>query len=157
METEQRHDNRWSSALGTSYRLWQGGHDYVTAYANYRDSFKPAAIDFGPEAEPEILQPETARSAELGLRGQNFDGRLQWDASYFRMNFENLVVAQDIGGLPGLTNAGNEHFRGAEAEVKWHFTDAFSVIGTGAWHDARFADYVQLFGDIADATRWQAA
>jgi len=147
LETQQRTDNRWSSALGTSYRLWQGGHDYVTAYANYRDSFKPAAIDFGPEAEPDILQPETARSAELGLRGQNLDGRLQWDASYFRMNFENLVVTQDIGGLPGLTNAGNEHFKGAEAEAKWHFTDAFSVIGTWAWHDARFSDYVQLFDD----------
>ena len=83
-ETQRRDDSRWSGALGTSYRLWQDGHDYVTAYANYRDSFKPAAIDFGPEAEPDILEPETARSAELGLRGQQLDGRLQWDVSCFR-------------------------------------------------------------------------
>ncbi|MDB6164082.1 MAG: TonB-dependent receptor [Xanthomonadaceae bacterium] len=141
-------NNRWSSALGTSYRLWQSGRDYVTAYANYRDSFKPAAIDFGPEAESDILQPETARSGELGMRGQHLDGRLQWDVSVFRMNFENLVVAQDVDGAPGLTNAGNEHFKGAESEVKWRFNDSFSAVGTWAWHDARFADYVQLFDDV---------
>jgi len=144
-ETQRRTDTRWTGALGTSYRLWADGHDYVTAYANYRDSFKPAAIDFGPEAESVILQPEQAHSGELGMRGQHLDGRLQWDVSVFRMNFRNLVVTQDIGGAPGLTNAGNEHFKGAEGEVHWKFLDGFSAVGTWAWHDARFADYVQLF------------
>ncbi|WP_159017166.1 TonB-dependent receptor [Cognatiluteimonas profundi] len=144
-ETRHRTDHRWSNALGTSYRLWQDGCDYITAYANYRDSFKPAAIDFGPEAESDILQPETARSRELGMRGQHLDGRLQWDVSMFAMDFRNLVVTQDVGGLPGLTNAGNEHFKGAEAEVHLQLADGFSAIGTWAYHDARFTDYVQLF------------
>jgi outer membrane receptor protein involved in Fe transport len=146
--TQRRTDNRWSGALGTSYRLWADGHDYVTAYANYRDSFKPAAIDFGPEAESVILRPETAHSGELGMRGQHLDGRLQWDVALFRMNFQNLVVKQDIGGAPGLTNAGNEHFKGAEAEIHWKLLDGFSAVGTWAYHDARFADYVQLFDDV---------
>lgn len=145
-QSEQRSDNRWTGALGSSYRFWQSGRDYLTGYANYRNAFKPAAIDFGPEAEGEILQPEQARSAELGLRGANLDGRVSWDLSLFRMNFENLVVSQDLGGSPGLVNAGNEHFKGAEAELHWNFSDAFSATGTWAYHDARFADYVQLFG-----------
>ena len=147
VKTQHRTDNRWSGALGTSYRLWASGHDYLTAYANLRDSFKPAAIDFGPEAESDILQPEKARSGEVGIRGQHLDGRLQWDVALFRMNFENLVVVQDIGGAPGLSNAGNEHFKGVEAEAHWNFVGGFSVVGTWAYHDARFADYVQLFDD----------
>lgn len=145
-QAQNRTDNRWSGALGTSYRFWQSGHDYITGYMNYRNTFKPAVIDFGPEAEAEILKPEQAQSAELGLRGESLAGRLQWDVSLFRMHFENLVVTQDVGGAPGLTNAGSEQFKGAEVEAHWNFLDGLSATGTWAYHDARFADYVQLFG-----------
>ncbi len=145
--SDHRSDNRVSGALGTSYRFWQDGRDYVTGYANYRNAFKPAVVDFGPEPEAEILEPEDAQSGELGLRGRNFDGRLEWDVSLFRMNFHNLVVSQNVDGLPGLTNAGNERFKGAETELRWHVSDGLSLLGSYAWHDARFADYAQLFGE----------
>jgi iron complex outermembrane recepter protein len=145
--SDHRSDNRLSGALGTSYRFWQDGNDSLTGYANYRNTFKPAVIDFGPEPESEILEPEDAQSGEIGLKGRNADGRLEWDLSVFRMNFHNLVVSQNVDGLPGLTNAGNERFKGAEAEARWHVGDGLSVFGTYAWHDARFADYAQLFGD----------
>ena len=144
---EQRSDNRLSGALGTSYRFWQDGRDYLTGYASYRNTFKPAVIDFGPEPESEILEPEDAQSGELGLKGRNMDGRFEWDLSVFRMNFHNLVVSQNVEGLPGLTNAGNERFKGAEAEARWNVTDGLSLFGTYAYHDARFADYAQLFGE----------
>ena len=146
-EKVKRSDNRLSGSLGTSYRFWDAGTDYLTAYANYRDTFKPAVIDFGPEAEADLLAPEKARSGEIGVRGRNFDGRLSWDVAAFRMDFENLVVSQDVGGAPGLVNAGNERFKGAEIEASWKLVDDFSVTGTWAYHDARFSDYVQLFGD----------
>ena len=150
---DQRHDNRWSGALGSSLRLWRDGNDELTAYASYRDTFKPAVIDFGPEAESQILQPESARSMEAGLKGSNFDGRLQWDASVFRMNFRNLVVSQDVNGLPALVNAGNERFKGAEVEARYQLADAVGLQGTWAWHDARFGDYVQLFDDTPTQLR----
>jgi iron complex outermembrane receptor protein len=143
--SDDRSDNRWAGALGTSYRFWQDGRDYLTGYVNYRDTFKPAVKDFGPEPEFEILDPEDAQSAEIGIKGRHLDGHFEWDVSLFRMNFHNLVVSQEIDGLPGLTNAGNEHFKGAEMEARWRFDDELSLIGTWAWHDARFADYVQDF------------
>ncbi|MGN6520044.1 MAG: TonB-dependent receptor [Dokdonella sp.] len=143
--SDRRNDDRWAGALGTSYRFWQDGTDHLTAYASYRDTFKPAVKDFGPEPEFDILEPEDAQSGEIGLKGRHADGRFEWDVSLFRMNFHNLVVSQDVDGLPGLANAGNEHFKGAEAEARWRFDDALSLIGSWAWHDARFADYVQDF------------
>ncbi len=143
--SDRRNDDRWAGALGTSYRFWRDGNDHLTAYASYRDTFKPAVKDFGPEPEFDILEPEDAQSGEIGLKGRNAGGRFEWDVSLFRMNFHNLVVSQDVDGLPGLANAGNERFKGAEAEARWRFDDDLSVIGTWAWHDARFADYVQDF------------
>ncbi len=98
--SDEHTDNRWAGAFGTSYRFWEDGRDYVTGYANYRDTFKPAVVDFGPEAEFDILKPEDAKSGELGVRGRHLDGHFEWDLSVFRMDFRNLVVSQDVDGLP---------------------------------------------------------
>ncbi|MGA8276873.1 MAG: TonB-dependent receptor [Rhodanobacteraceae bacterium] len=146
--SDHRSDNRWAGALGTSYRFWRDGKDYLTAYVSYRNTFKPAVVDFGPEPESDILKPEDAQSGEIGLKGRNLDGRFEWDVSAFRMNFHNLVVSQNVNGLPGLTNGGNERFEGAEAEARWNLADGLSVVGTYAYHDARFGDYVQDFDGV---------
>ncbi len=58
------------------------------------------AVDFGPEAKAEIFKPEEATSGEIGLRGRNGEGRLEWDASVFYMEFSHLVVPQNIKGSP---------------------------------------------------------
>jgi iron complex outermembrane receptor protein len=145
---DHRNDNRWAGALGTSYRFWQDGKDYLTAYASYRNTFKPAVVDFGPEPESDILKPEDAQSGEVGLKGRHLDGRFEWDLSVFRMNFRNLVVSQDVEGLPGLANGGKEKFKGAEAEARWNLAEGLSVVGTYAYHDARFANYVQDFDGV---------
>ena len=147
--SDENNENRWAGAVGTSYRFWQDGHDFLTVYANYRDAFKPAVVDFGPEAEFDILKPEDAQSGEIGIKGRHLDGHFEWDLSVFRMNFHNLVVSQEIDGLPALTNAGNEKFKGAETEARWNFGDGMSLVGTYAYHDARFADYVQDFDGVA--------
>ena len=143
--SDRRNENRLSGAIGTSYQLWQQGSDGVAIYANYRDAFKPAVVDFGPEAEFDILKSESAHSSELGLKGSQMDGRFEWDLSVFRMDFKNLVVGQSVNGLPVLVNAGNERFDGAEAEARFNLVDNLGVVGTYAYHDARFQDYVQDF------------
>jgi len=138
---------RPSGMLGLSWRAWQDGGEFVSLYANYRNTYKPAAIDFGPEAESEILQPETAVSYEIGIKSQLAGGRLDFDLSLFDMRFDNLVVTQSVDGRPGLTNAGKEHFKGVELESRYRVSDDLLLVGNYAWHDARFGDYEQLFGD----------
>jgi outer membrane receptor protein involved in Fe transport len=138
--SDERTKTRLSGVLGVNYELWQDGRDRVNAFADYRNTYKPAAIDFGPEAEGDILKPETANSWEAGLKGALADGRLDWELSYFHMNFSNLVIPENIGGLPGLANGGKERFKGAEIEGDWHLTQDFRVRATYAYHDARYTD-----------------
>jgi iron complex outermembrane recepter protein len=88
-DAARRDETRLSGALGVSYLLWSRGPDYVTAYADYRNTFKPAAVDFGPEAEAAILDPESAESVEGGVRGRTMDGRLEWEADVFEMDRES--------------------------------------------------------------------
>lgn len=41
--------------------------------------------DFGPEAEAEILEPETAKTYEVGAKGRHLGGRFEWELSLFNM------------------------------------------------------------------------
>ena len=146
-DEQQRSKTRPSGTIGTSYMLYTHDSDYVTAFADWRSTFKPAAADLGPEAEANILKPESAKSYEVGLRGRAFDARLQWEASGFHMDFRNLVIRENIGGLPALANAGRERLRGGELELSFKFTDTLQLRGSGAYHDSRFVDYARLRGD----------
>lgn len=144
---DRRTKLRLSGSAGATYALWHQRADFLNAFADYRDTYKPAAIDFGPEAETDILKPETAQSWELGLRGQVSSGRLTWEANYFDMRFENLVIRENVGGLPGLANAGKEHFKGAEFETSYALSGDLRLSASYAYHDARFTDYARLQPD----------
>ncbi|HEY2346870.1 MAG TPA: TonB-dependent receptor [Xanthomonadaceae bacterium] len=145
--TSTHSSDRWAGALGTSVQVWKSGKDEFDLYANYRNTFKPAAIDFGPDVEGGILNPETAHSVEFGFRGTAIDGRLEWDASTFRMHFSNLVVPEEVDGEPGIANAGSELFRGVEFESSLQIAGDLKLQASAAWHDARFLDDVQLDED----------
>ena len=146
-DEQQRSKTRPSGSIGTSYLLYARDTDYLTVFADWRSTFKPAAADLGPEAEAGILKPETATSYEIGLRGRAFGTRLQWEASGFHMDFRNLVIRENVGGLPALANAGRERLRGGELELSFKCTETLQLRGSAAYHDSRFVDYARLRGD----------
>lgn len=145
--TDRREQTRLSGVVGATAALWQQAADYFNLFVDYRDTYKPAAADFGPEAEGEILAPETAQSWEGGLRASLLEGRVAFEASYFQMDFDNLVVRENIEGLPALANAGRERFHGAEIELTYRANDHLRLVGTFAHHDATFVDYRRLRPD----------
>lgn len=145
--TDEETETRFSGSLGSSYKLWDGGADHLIAYADYRNTFKPAAIDFGPEGEANILEPETAHAYEGGFKGALLDGRLSYDLSVFTMKFENSVFAQQTAaGNPALANAGVLYFKGGEVESRYRLMADLSLYANYARHDLRFGDFVRSFG-----------
>jgi iron complex outermembrane receptor protein len=151
----ERTDVRPSGSVGAVLTAWSRGADTVRVYANYRDTFKPAVFDFGVgEAErggeegEKLLEPETAKSGDAGLKGRLAGGRLDVEVSGFLMDFDNLVVARTVDGLPGLENAGRSRFKGVEASAAWRLRSGLSLRGAWSWHDARFRDYVAEFDGV---------
>jgi iron complex outermembrane receptor protein len=129
---------RASGTVGVSYRAWSDGTDEAVLYADYRNAFKPAAIDFGPDYTPDILSPEMAQSYEVGLKGTLVQNRLSYQAALFLEDFQNLVVATPSGAL---ANAGSEQLEGSEIDAQFALTDSLSLAGSFAYHDARFGQY----------------
>ncbi|MBL6750850.1 MAG: TonB-dependent receptor [Nevskia sp.] len=126
---------RLSGMAGASYRAWISGEDEAVVYVDWRNTFKPAAIDFGPDVPyPAVLAPETARSYEGGLKGRLLDDRLDYDASVFFLHFNNLVVP-DAGGQ--LHNAGSELFKGFELEARYRLAPDLKLALNYSYHGTR--------------------
>lgn len=135
---------RLSGSVGASYRAWSAGEDEAVLYADYRNTFKPAALDFGPDVpSPNILNPETARSYEGGVKGRLADGRLDYEVEAFLLHFNNLVVQGEANanGQPQLVNAGSALFRGVEIETRYHLSQDLAIAANYSYHLARFADF----------------
>jgi iron complex outermembrane receptor protein len=149
--SDKRTVTRASGAAGASYLVWQqAGAEGIWIYADYRNTFKPAALDFGPDVNGVVLEPETSQSYEVGLKGRHLGG-FDWEVSVFQMNFSNLVVAQfNAEGLPELVNAGKERFKGAELEIEHRLGHDLVLRGVYSYHDARFRDFIDVTADGVD-------
>jgi outer membrane receptor protein involved in Fe transport len=139
--SDSKSNDEVSGVLGASFLVFGDQGDGVWVFGDYRRSFKPAAIDFGPEAEADILEPESSNSVEVGLKGTMGDGRLFWQATAFDMRLKNLVMPQDLG----LINGGKSRFKGYELEVRWKLLENLTWQGAAGWHDPKFEEFVQFF------------
>jgi iron complex outermembrane recepter protein len=146
-QTHRRDLVRPTETVGASYRLWADGADQAVLYADWRNAFKPSALDFGPDYQPDVLFPETAKMYEMGLRGAAAEGRLSYQGEVFRLDFNNLVVPTETGFL---TNAASSQLKGAEVEARFNIRDDLLAAANYAYHDAHFTQY-QFFDADANA------
>ena len=122
-EEDKRDDFRPSGGVGVTWTAWQRDQDLLRLFGNWKNTFKPAAIDFNlaedPAAEGEggILKPETSNSYEAGLKSELLDRALRLELLGFVMDFENLVSRRRSGGLPALANAGSSRLKGVEVSA----------------------------------------
>ena len=84
--------------------------DALNVYVSAKSNFKPAAPNILEAESARILEPERARSGEIGLKTRWARGTLSFDVTFFHMNFENLVVST-VG--PGRPAPPHERGRGA--------------------------------------------
>ena len=147
--SDSRTTTRGSGMVGVNFLAWsEDDGDGLWLYADARDAYKPAALDFGPEAEADILEPETARSYEFGAKGQLLDGRLEFDLSAFRLDFENLIISVVENNQPALANGGKQRFKGEEIEVRYRLFPDLRAVATYARHSSKFVDFVQDFDGV---------
>ena len=137
---------RMSGSVGATYGLWERGVDHLRVFANVRDTFKPAAFDFSLAENEGVLDPETSLSYEGGVKVRTMDGRIDLEASAFRMDFNNLVTATVVAGLPALVNAGRTRFKGLEVAADLRLAPEVTARASFSSHDSRFVDYIQDFG-----------
>ena len=139
---------RPSGSIGVMYSLWEKDAGHMRAFANYRNTFKPAAFDFSLAENEGVLDPETSNSYEGGLKLRSASGLVDVEASVFRMDFENLVTATVVNGLPALMNAGSTRFQGLELAADVNLPHNVAARATYSAHDSKFVDFVMAFDGV---------
>jgi len=145
--TEAQNHLRLSGDLGATLRIWGAadGPQRGIFFAQYCNTFKPAAIDFGPDVNASILHPENADGYQGGLRVKTLAGAVDWEIAAFKLDFANLVVNQtDASGAPVRVNAGRERFAGAETELRWHAMPDTVLTAAYSYHDTRFGNTMTI-------------
>ncbi len=150
---DSRTDGKLSGGVSALVRLLDrpaGPLDVLNAYVSAKSNFKPAAPNFLEAESARILEPERTRSGELGIKSRWLDSSLSFDATFFHMNFENMVVSTlGPGGLPELVNAGEERFQGMELDLAWRPAKirGLTLAAGYAHHDATFVHFSFLTPD----------
>ncbi len=135
-------ETRFTGSVGANWTAWQEGGNQVGFFANYRNSFKPSAIDFGLDSHSQLLKPETGQSVDLGIKARLMDGKLALEVSSFMMDMENLVISQLKPGdsTSTLINSGKQRFQGVEADLRYRCASDFFTRVSYSYHDTRFRD-----------------
>jgi outer membrane receptor protein involved in Fe transport len=149
----ERDDTRLSGGVGVTWTAWKAGDDRLVAFAGWKNTFKPAAIDFNLAESDEgegggILKPETSNSYEAGLKTELLHHALRLELAGFLSDLHNIVVSQSVNGLPALANAGQIRLKGLELSVVDRLGSSLYLRGSVALHDARFRDYLTEFDGI---------
>ncbi len=133
-----------SGMAGLSYRLWQDGADQLTVYGDYRDTYKPFALDMGPKAAAVVAddyglqQPEEAYATEAGFRGSLLGGDLNYDINYFQLDFTNAASFAGGGVIFSRTDGGKLRFQGGELEADYRFSGDLHGFAHYAYHFSHF-------------------
>ncbi len=121
-----------SPRLSANYRYFRNNSVFVTI----SHGFSPPSLaeTLTPEGfiNPDI-KPETSWNLETGLRGNILDNRLFYDINIFRMQVENLLVAERVGEDAWVgRNAGESLHKGLEGELQLILFRS-SDTGSGPW------------------------
>lgn len=83
------------------------------------------------------LDAERSVNVEIGLRGA--DGRLRYELTAFRMDFDNQIVPANSNTNFQTTNGGETLHQGVEGGVAWAFDGGLSIEANATWlPDAEF-------------------
>ena len=99
--------------------------DDLMFYASITRGFKSGG--FNLLAVQPSYDEEEVTSLEIGTKSQWSDNRVQFNASAFYYDYEDLQVGKVVTLSATIQNAAEATIYGAEAEVKAQITDSFSI------------------------------
>ena len=100
-----------------------------------------------PATQPQLLvDPETAKSYEIGLKAQLFDRRLSFNIDAFKVTYDDFQAQQRVQldattSFYTTTNAGSLQTKGVEADASFRVSRALTLSGNVAYIPTKFTEY----------------
>ncbi|MEJ1961095.1 MAG: TonB-dependent siderophore receptor [Gammaproteobacteria bacterium] len=139
--------------IGVTYELTEN----ISTYGVFAQSFSPVLFDV--DRNGDILEPETGKIFEAGLKTEWLDKRLGINTAAYRIDREHIPVAEIVGPAetPYSVSSGLQRSQGFEVEINGEPVPGWKISGAYNWLDSKFKDprdpfYGQRPGGAA---RWQ--
>ncbi len=140
-----------SPRIALGYQL----SSFQSVYTSISHGFSPPSLDETLTTEgfinPDIL-PEKSWSLEMGSRGKLWQESFFYDISLYRMQVNDLLVAERVGADAWVgKNAGESIHSGVEAEMQWvilqsqsrdQFLSEISIRANATYNNFIFTDFV---------------
>lgn len=106
----------------------------ISTYASYTSIFQPQS---NLDVSGDVLEPRTGNQVEFGLKGEHFNGDINWHAAIFRIDDENRAISDPE--VPGASiAAGKARSQGFEAEVSGNVLPRWDISAGYAYTDTEF-------------------
>ncbi|MCG5537962.1 TonB-dependent receptor [Halorhodospira sp. 9622] len=127
-------------------------------YANASSAFETPTLwelwDRDEGGINDAIEPQQARSLEVGVKGRALDRRLRYEVSLFQVVTEDELVPQgETDGPEWYRNAGETRRRGVELGVEAFPTDRLELTAALAYGQFTFRDYVTPALDEVDGAQ----
>lgn len=112
---------------------WKVGADYSFAeasmlWASISHGFKGGSYDNRAlSTGDDPIGPEFLTAFELGYKGSFANNTVQFNASVYFYDWEDLQLFESYGGVPALVNVPGTEITGVEVELKWAPTERWYV------------------------------
>jgi iron complex outermembrane receptor protein len=131
--------NSWVARLAGRYEVSRG----LNLFASVARGRRPDSITFDQSTlAPVRLREEVVWNYEVGLKGTSGDGRMLYDASVFRYDYDNFQTTVTDPTRPGqtlATDAGRARGQGFEASLRTLVTGHLSLFGAYGYTDAKIS------------------
>lgn len=118
-------------------------HDKLSVYASYGEGFRSGLTQTGtivtshPEFAP--ADPDSLTNYELGVKGQLFSGRLQYDAALYFMDWQDVQqnVSVDVDGVlfPAVVNGSSASGPGFDFSARFEPVAQLELGFAFSWND----------------------
>lgn len=134
-----RTDDDFSPTVSLSYEAQAG----YTLYGRYAEGFKSAGFntDFVSAGSNLEVEPEKARSFEIGFKSPLFDNRAQLNLAAFTTEYEDLQLSQIAGAGVSLNNAAEAEISGVEADLTAVIGEFWDLNASLGLLDATYDDF----------------
>jgi iron complex outermembrane recepter protein len=113
-----------SSAITPSFGLVYKITPETSLYTNYSESFTP---NTSTDVNGKILDPETGKGIELGIKQKLFDNKFDLTSALFKIEKENIALTDPDNPLSYIAS-GKQESQGFEIDLSGDITSNWSVI-----------------------------
>ena len=155
-------DSRSSSNFMPEAAIQWEFSDTTMLYGKLSDSAKAGGFSSSTNSSRDDLEygDESALGLEAGLKSRSNDGRLEWNLTAFRTEFDDLQVnsfrVETIDGIvktfSKITNAAKAISQGVEGDFRWAATEWLTLGASAAWLDATYDNFTDGNCNSVNAT-----